>query len=63
MHYTKKEIPEYVCYVCGRVLTDDDTQYDDTQYMVFSNNTLRNFCSKSCLDMWTDAVTAAEGDE
>lgn len=57
VHYMKTEVPAYTCYVCSRVLTDDATQY-----MVFSNNTLRNFCSKSCLDMWTDAVTTAEGD-
>ena len=57
MHYTKTEFPDYTCYVCGRTLTDDTTQH-----MLFSNNTLRNFCSKSCLDMWTDAVTIVDDD-
>ena len=58
MHYTRTEVPEYTCYVCGRILTDADIQFT-----AISHNMLRHFCSKSCLNMWNDAVTATEGDE
>lgn len=58
MHYTKTEVPESTCYVCGRILTDDDAQF-----MIISHNALRNFCSQSCLNMWEDAITPDAGDE